>query len=505
MSEDFTQENYDRSINEYKDYINTYVDGFVSKLFSDGIVTEVDSKKLKQWFSNPDAFQKEIENIAQYYYITNGEIFQLLDITRVLPTLNYKLDVFEKNKSYEKHMGNINKLLYKIGHKTLTRDMISQTITSGTLCGIWLGDSKNPYFYIFDDLDYVFPSHRLQGEWQVTVDMSWFDTMTDYMRTVTLENLSPYITDKDYQRYKSNSTKSQYKYIDLPQERTGVIRTHTLKRSQNRGVSWITQGMYDILHKKKLKDLEKAVANKIINAVAVLKVGSEANDGQYANMKLPKGVKKKIHSGVKGALEKNSKDGITVVTIPEFADIEFPDIKSGNSLDPKKFDSINHDITSSYGLSQSLLNGTGSNFASAKINIDVLYKKIGDLLEDIERIYAKLFNIVLPSNQTDNFTLTYDKEQPLTLKEKIDVLLKLHTQEGFALKPIVDMVSGINFDEYIEQSVYEQEVLKLQEKIKPYASAYTSTGQEEDGRPEIESQNENTIKSKENDSNSLPE
>lgn len=498
-------EEMERQYNDYQSYISTYVDGFISKIFSNGIINEIEADTLKRWFSSPDQFQKELERISEYYYISNGEIFQLFDLSRALPTMNYKVDAFDKTKNYDKHAMTVNKIMYKVRHKTLTRDLISQTILAGTLCGIWLGDKNNPYFYIFDDLDHVFPHHMENGKWIIAIDMNLFTNMTEYQREIMFSNLSPYISEDDFKKYQSNREKYQYKF--LPQDRSAVLRTHALKRNQNRGTGWATQGLYDILHKKKLKDLEKAVANKIINAVAVLKIGSDKNNGEYSNLKLPKGVKKKVHSGVKTALEKSSKDGITVVAIPDFADIEFPDIKAGDSLDPKKFESIVNDITSSLGLSQSLLNGTGSNFASAKINIDAFYRKLGVLLDDIEtEVYGKLLNLILPANQSDNFYIEYDKEPPITNKEKIDILMKLHSQEGFSLKAVIDTLSGVSFSSYVEQSVYEQEVLKLQDKIKPYASAYTNTGDGESGRPSNENPyNENTIRSKENDGNNVPE
>lgn len=494
------QKNFD-----YQSYIETTTSSFVSKIFHDGILNEVELKTLKNYFANPDNYQKELAALSEYYYVSNGEIFQLFDMSKVLPTLNYKIDSFDKsNKQFEKNMTICNKAMYKARHKNLTRDIISQTISAGTLCGIWLGEKNNPYFYVFDDLNYIFPSYRLNGEWVVTVDMAWLELMSETERKITLKNLKPFITELDYKTYTSNREK--YKYKDLPQDRTSVITTHTLKRNQNRGLSWATQGLYDILHKKKLKDLEKAVANKIINAIAVLTIGDE-KDPDYKNLKLPKPVKRKIHTGVKTALEKSESEGITVVTIPEFAKIAFPEVKFGDSLDPKKFESVNSDILSSLGISPALISGTGGNFASAKINLEVFYKRLAVLLEDIEsQVYSKLFNIVLPANQEDNFFLTYDKEPPISNKERIDILMKLHTQEGFSLKAVVDSLNGIDFQDYVDQSIYEQEVMDLPNKIQPYLSAYTSTGDDEVGRPSDELPvNENTERTKENDANSLPD
>lgn len=499
---DIESEEYQRMVNDYQSYVSTFASGFITKLFSQGIINEVDSETLKKYFANPDEFQKEIEDLAQYYYISSAEVHQLFELIEALPTLNYKIDSFEKTKNHEKHIAILNKTLHKIKHKRLSRDLLKQNTTAGTLVGIWLGDKNNPYPYIFDDIKHIFPSDRRNGEWVVVLDMNWFKGMSDSYRESQLRNLSPYVTKSTYEQFLKDSTKQ---YVELPMDRTFVLRTGTLKRNQGLGTSWVTPGLYDVLHKKKLKDVERSIANKIINAVAVLTIGVNGDEkySDLTNLKLPKAIKQKVHSGVKSALEKNQQNGVTVVTIPDFAKIEFPDIKA-DGLDGKKFDHINGDIQSAYGLSGSLLNGEGGNFATAKLNLDTVYKRLGVLLEDIEQeVYQKLFNLVLPSSQKDNFKLEYDKETPLTLKEKIDILSKLN-DKGWSTKHLVDNIAGISWESYLEQTIYETDELKLQEKVKPYQSSFTMNG-EGAGRPSDEgSVNENTIKSKTTDGNSTP-
>ncbi|MBX6362180.1 MAG: hypothetical protein IRZ03_19180, partial [Acidobacterium ailaaui] len=249
------------------------------------------------------------------------------------------------------------------------------------------------------------------------------------------------------------------------------------------------------------------IANKIINAIAVLTIGF-IKDEKYddlTNLKLPRNVKQKVHNGVKAALEKNQTNGVTLLSIPDFAKLEFPDVKA-DGLDGKKFDHINNDIQTAYGLSGAILNGNGGNFASAKLNLDIFYKRIGVLLENIEQeVYQKMINLILPSSQKDNFYIVYDKEPPLTLKEKIDILMKLN-DKGWSIKHVIDNINGINWESYLEQTLYETDVLKLQDKIKPYQSSYTMSTDGKNGRPSIDDPtNENTIKSKTIDGNNLPE
>lgn len=491
---DVESEEYKRMVNDYNDYVNTFVSGFVTNLYSQGIIDEVGTEDLKKYFSNPDTFQSEIEDLAQYYYISSGEIHQLFELIEALPTLNYKLDSFDKNKSTEKHISTINKSLHMVKHKRLTRDLLKQTATSGTLVGIWLGDKNNVYPYVFDDLKFVFPAYRKNGEWQCVIDMEYFSTLTENYRNEQFANLSPYLTKQDYDKYLKDKTNLRYK--ELPQERTFTLRTGTLKRNQALGTSWVTSGLYEVQHKKKLKDVEYSIANKIINAVAVLTVGVNGNEkyDETTNLKLPKAVKQKVHSGVKQALEKGNEKGVTVVTIPNFAKLEFPDLNTdglGN-----KYESVDSDIQTAYGMSGALLNGSGGNYNSSKLNLDTFYKRLKVLLEDVEQeCYQKLINLILPSSQKDNFKMNYDKETPLTLKEKVDALSKLN-DKGWSIKAVVDCLPDITWESYLEQTLYETESLKLQEKIKPYASSFTMSG-DDLGRPNIDTPtNENTNKNK---------
>lgn len=489
---DVESEEYQRMLNDYESYVSAYADGFISNIFSQGIINEVDAETIKNYFSNPDKFQKEIEDLAQYYYVSSAEVHQLFELIESLPTLNYKIESHDKTKANERHVSTINRIMHKIKHKRLTRDLLKQDASAGTVVGIWLGDKTNPYPYIFDEVKYVFPAYRKNGEWVCILDFDWLASLTDREREIQFSNLSPFVTKKDYDSYLKDKTNKQY--IELPQDRTFVLRTGILKRNQNLGTSWVTSGLYDTLHKKKLKDVERSIANKIINAVAVLTVGTDKMDGQYTNLKLPKAVKQKIHNGVKTALSKNEQDGITVVTIPDFAKIDFPGVKT-DGLNGK-FDDVNADIHTAYGISSAIVNGDGGNFSSANINLDALYRRISIMLEDIEQeVYQKLLNLILPSSQTDNFYINYEKEPPLSLKEKVDILTKLN-DKGWSVKAIVDNLSGVNWEEYLEQTIHETEELKLQERIKPYLSSYTSTSSDV-GRTSIDNPtNENTVKTK---------
>ena len=71
-------------------------------------------------------------------------MFQLYDLAEVLPTLNYKIisEDIESEDIHTKNTSLIKRAMKKTKHKQLSRDILTQTITAGTLCGIWVGEQS---------------------------------------------------------------------------------------------------------------------------------------------------------------------------------------------------------------------------------------------------------------------------------------------------------------------------------------------------------------------------
>ena len=472
-----------RQNNDYNDFTDTFIDNFSTDLFSSGVINEVTPEDLKKYFSNPDQNIEVLSNLTEYFYISTGEIHMLFELLEALPALNYRIESFDQPTNHDKYMATINKALHKVKHKTLTRDSLKQTGSDGTLTGVWLGGKNNLYPYIFDNPNYAFPAYRKNGEWVVQFDLGYLEEKyKDYGRNIFYANLSPYITKEKYDNFIKNRT-IESQYIEMPQDRTFVVNTHTLKRNQAMGTGWANSALFDVLHKRKLKNVEQTIANKIINGIAILTIGSDSNDGKYANLALSKEAKRKIQAGVKKALTKSQDGNVPIIGIPEFTKLEFPTIKT-DGLDGKKFEHTNNDIDSSLGLSGAVTSGDGGNNASGKLHLNVFYKRIGVLLENIETdMYQKMINIVLPTKQKDNYYMVYDKSEPMTTKEKIDVLTKLN-DKGWSIKAVVDQIDGINFEQYLEQTLFETEQLQLQERLSPYKSSSTISSKDSNGAPE---------------------
>lgn len=487
----------DLSPEEYMSMMNTMM--FSTDRYSGGVLKDVDEKDLQKWMANPDRYNGELQKYAFYQYITEGDIFSLFDLVRVLPNLNYNINTLTPSKTNIARLQTCRKYLTEINHKELTRDITSQLVSTGTVVGLWVGKENSktkecPYCLLFDDLEYFFPGRRVRGKWTVWCDLSYFSTSSDY-RMEVLDNLAPYITIEDYNNFLEKG--EEFRYVEFPIERSVCIRTHTIRRNQRFGIPWNTQAIYDIKHKQKLRNLEKVASNKVMNAVAVLTMGLK--DSEEATWKkLGKKLTKSTFDAVKKGLSENKEGEASVVGLPEWGKLEYPDTNVNEVLDPAKITSVNDDISNDIGVARGLTTGKDTTYAVAKLDLDIIFNKIGEILENIEyEVYNKFLKIILPTTIASNFVFEYEKTYPLNATEKMATLQYLATS-GYSIKPLVELM-GLDFQEFIDQSLYEIKELKLRDEIVPPLTSNTMTGQDAGT-----STNASTENSKENNDSKTP-
>lgn len=493
-----TKEDWEKALNQSMLPDNAFVSSFSTDVFAGGTGALFDIDEIDRWLQNPDDHRSEIEALSVYLYRTQPDVFQMVDMALSLPSLQYKIVGDATNKKYADYLKEIRKNMNMIHHKISTRELISQTLIAGTTCGIWLDSEEgNPEMFVFNNLDYVYPAYVRNNEWVLWLDLSWLDGMSDLEKEGFFEVFDGIVEPSHYTEYQSNPEVNQF--IELPIERTFCIRTHSVYKNQQFGLAWASQSMKDYAHKSKLKDLEQVVTNQGLNSIAVVTIGNE----QFNDSKLSPLKKRTAFSGVKNALTTTTSQGkTTVIGVPHWVKVDFPDVKT-DGLNPKKFESINADINNSTNGIANLLSGD-LNFSSGQLILDVMYKKVGVMLEQIEElVYSKMIDVfIVDESDRYLFRIEYDKQAPLSKKDKVGILKELNTSFGFSLKALLDEV-GIDAESYIEASFYEHEELDISNKIKPYQSSYTQS-KDNQGGVEAEEGSEAKDKSDSNDSNNVP-
>lgn len=493
-----------RELSQYSDYVQDFNEGVIPTEIST-LSTTVTVEKIKTYLSNPEKNIDELSNLMMYYFISNGDIYQLYTIFRSLPSLNYKIKAFDNTyQKYEAHLSEINKYIVLSKYKELARDLISQASLDGGVVAMWCGQKKNPYLYIFEDMRYVFPRYRKNGDWSCVFDLAYLDEMqSEEERLNMLANLSPYITEGMYNQYKDNTQDKEKRYIELPIERTSYIRgSDYLRRNQRIATPLGTQALLDINHKETLKNLEKSISNRVIKNIGILTIGSDEKDKSYLD--IDPTTRRKLVAGVGKALKQNASTDtsqIPLATLPEFMKLDFQKVDGLDALKPEKFETITSDIAKDTGAGSGIITGDGSNYAGAKINLQMLYKRISIILEQIDDVFNKLIKIILPKSVANNFYFEFDKQEEISVEKQMDILMQL-TSQGYSAKPVVDLMTNVTWDDYIETSRYDIEKLKLREWLMPPLSSYTQSS--DSSSSDSDANNENTQKSNQNGSNETP-
>lgn len=491
---------YKHGMNTYEDYIGKYINVEQIEKFSTDITNVMTEDDLVKLLSSPDTNKNKIERLIKFYLYTNSNMGQTIDIPASLPSLNYSIKVIERSNQYEKNITLLNKMLLKVKHKYLTRQLLNQCLAEGTVCGIWLGSTKEPYPYVFQDLRYFFPVDRSLNTWEIIADLEYFDAFKEEERVKMFEKLSPHITQAMYNAYKTNPTEN--KYVSLPTDKTFSISTKTYKFYQRYGIGWLTPLLMDENFKKKMKNMDKAIADKFIKNILLCTIGNE----KYPYEKISKGKKRSLLSGVKKAIQNAKSDqSATIVGVPEWTKIE--NLVPKSNIDKDKYDNVSKDINVGSNGVNGILEGTAS-FSAGKNVLELNYSKVSTIIEQIEyEVMNKLFNMVLPKGMKDNYYIDYSKSAPLSGKEKVNILKSLN-DKGFAVKPLIDMIEGIEYSQFIDQSLYEIETLDLPNKIVPYQTSFTMNGSETNGESGADENTDSNSQSKDvntnNDGNNNP-
>ena len=377
--------------NTYDDYTSDFTMGWISESNRSDAFATISDDDIDKWLSNPNTYYAEIINLMKYLAISDSNIYQLYQILTSLPTLNYKVHTINVDKkTKDKDITLINNSLVKIRYKQLSRELLMQGNVEGTVVAMWLGGKSNPYLHIFSNLKYVFPAFRRKGEWVCVCDMAWFDEMQEAERMYIFEELSPYITQNDYDNYKKNQAEFQYKELDP--KRTCVIRFGAMSRNQRLGIPSGTQVIKDIRHKQVLKDLDESISANVIDKIPVLQIGSN----EKPNETIPKKVRRNIGSSVFKVLQGSKTEGkLGLITIPEYCNLTFleSDTDEMDGLDEAKYQTVNNDISSGLGISSALLSGSG-NGSVVKYNLETLYRKIASQLDELDIVLQRISTLL---------------------------------------------------------------------------------------------------------------
>jgi hypothetical protein len=473
--------------------------------FSSGAgLVDVSIKDLLTWLKNPPRYRKQLIKLSKYYYNKEGIVTDVYDLFNVLPILSYSI-LWEnmQQKSFNSKKKTIDTFLNSIKVDRLTRDTIFTVIQEGTC--VWY-NRKNKYIQFLDN-EQIRIEYMVDGKWQVLFDLSYFDSFKLKDGLEQQINAAPdEVTIGIYNAYKKDSSK---RYVPLDIKKTQVFK---LRGSRNEpfGIPYCIPALSSIIHKDLLEKTEKALADRITNQIIVQKIGNLIGQDGKTSLPVPKELVQQYHNNLKSLLQKKydsaSTDNASTapLTVPSFVEIQ--ELEINMTTFPKEiWERIDSDIYKKLGYSQSLNSGggNGQSFGSSTINVEKIYSIIFYLVKDVEEALNEYMSFLVPSGNF-NPKIKFSRATILDKETGFKQAESLYLKGRGSLKHYVES-AGYDFDHWLAQVKYENEVLKLDEILPIHITSYTQSGDNSGGRPSNSNPtNDNTAKSQGNGSNDNP-
>jgi len=486
---------------DYSQYLEVAaMTDFITQFSSASSVTDVKLTDLYRYLQNPYSNIREIQKVSKYLTNKNGVIKEVLRTFKSLPTLDYVLswsDV-DDEKKLRKYERKVNDFLDEVELKTFVRDGLYQCAELGTIVTC-LRSKKYVQFLELEDLRIV---RQRSGRWVVEYDLKSIDgarTVND--KLAIIESLPDEVTLQAYNLYRSKG--DDYRYIELKNCDVISIDSH---RNYPYGLPISIGAWSSVLQKEMINKVERSVADRLIKQVIVLAVSTLDKEG---NKPVPREVITAYFNEVSKLLQKkdglnqrgNETSGTGTIALPHFMDLKTLEVNT-EMFKKELYEKVENDIYSNLGVSPALIWGGGSsgNFSAATLNSQKFFRYVFTILEKFEILINRYIKSILPSNVSCKFI--FSKTTMLDRDKHIDQLKDLYMQTSVS-KFWIEELTGLPYEDVINQTNYERKILKTESILTPPANAYTQSGKV--GRKEETSPtNENTIKSKGSGGNNNP-
>lgn len=501
------------SMNSSLAYSNYYFGLNIFDIFS--------QEQLADLVRDPMANNQILRELSLILYGTNGTYTNTVDYMCAMPTLDKVIVTHGKNKTKKKQ----NKELMESALRTIKdKEIIRDALFKGMIEGI--------AFYYFETTSRPQSNKKTMTDYDVEsiveinelgINASVISLPVDYTKIIGIKNSSYVIAfnldyfdvadgevrEKKLRKYpkeireayeRKNNGSDSGNWVILDNNKTIVHKIRS-KRDEKYGRPLVLAAISDILYGDYFTQTKRNVLDEINNRIIYQTFPEGKEKGTSA---LTKAQQEHQHNAVKGAvMNKNNRGGISFFSVASGTKIDAIDAQNTDIFDSKYETNLNDKIALGMGIAGSLLNGVGSGTYSAQQNNLELVS--AQIFQWVEQIAAELNKCIAATIINDSRNWVECKYLPITYvnkKEMVGYMKDLWLQAGGSMSAYI-AACGISpdayyalLDEELENGVYD--------KYKPHATSYTTSGNEDGGRPTTENPTDSTIASRTNNGNAIP-
>ena len=488
-------------------------------IFDDYSVEQI-AEIIKEPMINNEALRR----ISRRLYSSNGLTRNTIDYMTSIPTLDYVITTYQKDQKSKIQKEMVQFVLDKIKHKEIIRDAIHKGTIDGT-CFYYFdtGDrplNKNKSMTWFD-AESIMEINALKQKLS-EINASIISLPTDYCRIVGIKNNSYVIAfnlaffdkhtnesiEKKLRKYPKEIRDGYNRWKNGQGKQMLVLdntRTITHKISSNKDEPWgrplVLAAILDILYSDYFTNTKRNVLDDINNQVIyeTFPQGKEAGTSALTSKQ-----QEKQHEAVKKAVTtKNSRGSVSFFSVAAGTKIDSIDVNT-NIFDDKNETSLDTKIGTALGFAASLLNASSdSSFSAQQTNLELVTSQIFQWIDEISAELNKVINYHILGNNFINIKVNYLPITHINKKDMIGFAKELYLQGKGSLTL---WASCVGISENVFYAMLDEELEKnIENKYPVHKTSYVmSKDDSKGGRPtEDNPTNENTIRSKTNNSNGV--
>lgn len=480
-------------------------------------------RRLLHIIQNPMEFNREIRDISNRLYSSNGNLRNTVDYIKALPTLDYVVTNYVKDKKSKTKKEIMEYALAKMKHKEIIRDAIHKGCIDGIAFYYFVVGKRKLSKKTSEtwwDAESVSEVNSLKPN-LAKMNLAVINLPVDYCRITGFKNNS-YVVDFDLSYFDEGEEKSESKLRKYPAEfqkayteyKKGkgqqmmvldntktIVHKISSKRDEPWGRPLVLAAILDILYADYFTNTKRNLLDEVNNKLVYQTFPEGKTQGTSA---LTESQQKDQHEAVKGAIQqKNTRGSTSFVSVAAGTKIDV--ITTNTDIFDDKFESnLDNKIGTDLGFAAALLNASASSSYSAQqTNLELVTAQIFKWIEEISAEINKVINYnVLNLNYIDA-KVNYLPITHLNKKEMVGYVKDLYLQGKGSLTLWASAV-GISSDVFYAMLDEELEN-DVENKYPVHVTSYTQSNNDEGGRPTVDNPtNENTVQSKTNDSNNQP-
>lgn len=488
-----------------------------------GIFDDYTIEAISDIIKHPMEHNQILREISRRLYSSNGLTRNTIDYIEAMPTLDYVITTYEKTNKSKVQKELVQYILKKIKHKEFIRDAIHKGCVDGT-CFYYLDTgerklSKQKTMSLWD-VDVISEINSVQNKFK-SINASIISLPTDYCKIVGIKNNS-YVIAFDLDYFNTGNETPENKLRKYPKEiRDGYnkwksgqgkqclildnTKTIVHKISSAKDEPWgrplVLPAILDILYSDYFTNTKRNVLDDINNQVIyqTFPQGKEAGTSALTSKQ-----QEKQHDAVKSAVtNKNNRGGISFFSVAAGTKIDSLNVKT-DIFDDKNESNLENKIGTALGFAASLLNASGdSSFSAQQTNLELVTSQIFQWIEQISNELNKVINCNILNNDFVSVEINYLPITHINKKEMIGFAKELYLQGKGSLTL---WASCVGLSERVFYSMLDEELEKnIENKYPVHKTSYVmSKDDSKGGRPtDDDSMNENTLRSKANNSNGV--